>query len=187
MTSYVDNVTDWFRAINAVLALICAGMILARSWADRHATRRLFSVALATFLFWQAYTSIEVIVLTTASDAASGIRVYGFTFCFALLLSALLIDRRRKEVLLGQVEQDRKITGRLVLAGLSTMDLIEARQAELDLTRLLVASLRQIITLNEHNDQPTEEVQHEIDTNEAKIKDLLVTITALRKQYIASG
>ncbi len=51
-------------------------------------------------------------------------------------------------------------------------ELTAARQAELDLTRLLVAALRRVVTFNEHAGLDTTKEQDEIDLGEGHIKEL---------------
>ena len=87
-----DYWADWFRILNAVLAIGCiVGMIITRS---AKPALRPFTTVVCSYLGWQAYTSIEVILTPHHNDVPAGLRVFGFSILLAALLIVLICDKR---------------------------------------------------------------------------------------------
>ena len=100
MLQMIDSPADWCRAVNGVLALACAIILMfgkGAPWRNPLSTLRMFSFSISILFLWQTYTSIEVIATTTGGD--NGIRVYGFTGAYALVLLSLIIEIRRGKLL----------------------------------------------------------------------------------------
>ena len=92
---------DVFRVVNAVLGITIAGGLMFdryAPWRDAQSTQKLLTFAIAGSFLWQAYTSIEVVWLIPDAAPAvgdQGVRVYGFTVFFLMVLAALLERHRR--------------------------------------------------------------------------------------------
>lgn len=103
----IDSWADVFRVVNIVLALLIAGGLMFdryAPWRNERSVLRLLTFAIAGQFLWSAYTAAEVVwfIPDTASDAVAntaGIRVYGFTFWFVMILIALVIRRQRAKAL----------------------------------------------------------------------------------------
>ena len=104
----LDDWPDVFRLINAGLSLFIAGSLMFdhyAPWRNKESMLKFQTFALAGCFIWQAYTAIEVIWFVpnnrtpegVVSDA--GIRVYGFTFWFTMVVIALVIRRHRAKTL----------------------------------------------------------------------------------------
>ena len=88
----IDSVADCFRVANAVLAVLCAVMMVAARGADP--ALRPFTLAVVLLLFWNSYTSVEL--LFTSGPDTPGLRVYGFTVLLTGLLGVLVWEYRKR-------------------------------------------------------------------------------------------